>query len=399
MSRVTTLIILGCVLAAGLLSPTRPVAAAPAASPSDWPSLNYDAAQSNYNAAERSLSARNVLKLRVKRWPAILTTDQSYPIVAAGRLYVPFLAHNRVHVRAIDLTTGKPVATYPKDALGGLLYDGGNLYLAGHILQVVDPASGDKLAQIAATPPVRNSAFVYPLADHGIVLAGLAGGASSKLYAVSATTNHVLRTLQSSSAIGAVISGHVVTAVSTGSAFYDESNGRQLMRQPLVGSDWFAGSELAYSVAPARSGRATLVAYDGTGHRAWGRTVGPVLSTQNADWPHAVGPNAVYVQVLSPRTGVEALDPLTGKPLWTAPIPFVQRIALVNDVLLVLTYSLGQPVKLVAVRPQSGKIIGAIVLSSGYYAFGAANELMAANGMVFIRVTGPTGPQIVALGL
>jgi len=41
--------------------------------------------------------------------------------------------------------TGKQVASYPKDAAGGILVTGGNLYLAGHILQKVDSVSGKKL--------------------------------------------------------------------------------------------------------------------------------------------------------------------------------------------------------------------------------------------------------------
>ena len=44
-------------------------------------------------------------------------------------------------------------------------------------------------------------------------------------------------------------------------------------------------------------------------------------------------------------------------------------------------------------------VIGAVVLSPGYYAFGAVNGLMVANGMVFIRAASASGSQLLALGL
>jgi outer membrane protein assembly factor BamB len=108
----------------------------------------------------------------------------------------------------------------------------------------------------------------------------------------------------------------------------------------------------------------------------------------------------VYVQVLRPQVGVQALDPLSGTVLWTRSIPDVQHIVLANGVLYVLTYGLGQQVRLVALHADTGVPIGAIVLSSGFFAFPASNGLMVANGMVFIRAANTTGSQVlVALGL
>jgi hypothetical protein len=144
---------------------------------------------------------------------------------------------------------------------------------------------------------------------------------------------------------------------------------------------------------------ATLFGFDSSGHRIWSHTVGPAMAAQSQDWAHAVGPDAVYVTTLRPRVGIQAIDPTTGHALWTQTVANVNQLALANNLLLALTYSLGQPVRLVAIHPTTGKIVGAIVLSSGYYAFWAPNGLMVANGMVFIRVQGPQGSQIVALGL
>jgi outer membrane protein assembly factor BamB len=118
------------------------------------------------------------------------------------------------------------------------------------------------------------------------------------------------------------------------------------------------------------------------------------------DWPHAVSKSAVYVQTLRPHVGVQALDPLSGTVLWTRSIANVQQIVLANGVLYVLTYGLGQQVRLVALHADTGVPIGAIVLSNGYFAFPAQNGLMVANGMVFLRAANATGAQVlVALGL
>ena len=87
MSKPASLLILGILLlAAGSTAGAAP-------SPSNWPSLDMDAAHSNYNTAETTLTARNVLKLKVK-WTAP-ETNLSYPIVAGGSVYVPVLERTR----------------------------------------------------------------------------------------------------------------------------------------------------------------------------------------------------------------------------------------------------------------------------------------------------------------
>jgi outer membrane protein assembly factor BamB len=112
-----------------------------------------------------------------------------------------------------------------------------------------------------------------------------------------------------------------------------------------------------------------------------------------------VAPDAVYVQTLKPKGGVAALDPQTGELLWMRSLADVQRLAVANGLLFVLTYGLGQPVRLVVLKADTGAPIGAVVLSAGYYAFPEPNELMIASGLVFIRVVGPRGGQLVVLGL
>jgi hypothetical protein len=49
-------------------------------------------------------------------------------------------------------------------------------------------------------------------------------------------------------------------------------------------------------------------------------------------------------------------------------------------------------------RADTGKAIGALSLSTGYFAFPTNNELMVADGMVFVRAVGPSGTTLVALG-
>jgi outer membrane protein assembly factor BamB len=390
--RVGSLIILGLLLLAGQLS------ARAAALSSDWPSLNFDAAQSNDNRAENTLTARNVLKLKV-RWTSPIA-DASYPIVTAGRAYLPVVEHGKVHVQALDALTGKQLASYSKDALGGLLVANGNLYLAGSSIQEVDPATGDKLGQIDPSPRLKGGTFLYPAAASKVIVAGYAGtttSGSGTLYAINPQSNRVLWKKPSASGQGAIGTGRILTRTASGGVFYDQISGRAVAQKQSMHGDWFAGSALAYTVASVKGKNATLYAYDGTGHGLWSHVVGPPIITDG--WPHALGNDTLYVQALKPRSEVQALDPDSGHVVWTRPVGNVQRMVLAGDVLYVLTYALGQPVRLLALKPDSGSLIGAIVLSPGYYAFGALNGLMVANGMVFIRAASARGSQLLALGL
>lgn len=392
MKTLLSLLILGLVVAGA----QWPAHAAPAGS--DWPSLNYDAAQSNDNGAEQVLSARNVLKLRV-RWTTPLPSSVSYPVVAGGRVYVPIVSQGRVHVRALDAPTGKPVATYPKDALGGLLAMNGKLYLAGHVVQVVDPATGQKLAQIGPPAGTGGGTFVNPIGDHKIVVVGFAGSnrrTPTQLFGIDSQTYHVLWRSPSISAIGTIATGRILTETTAGSEFYDESSGKGVVRQPNLHSDWFAGSVLAYTVASVKRGSATLYAFDGTGQKMWSRSVGPFMVTRG--WAHALSSDSLYIQTIKPQPGVEALDPESGQVQWSRRVANVQRMVLANDLLYVLTYSLGQPVRLIVFRASTGAPVGVIQLSSGYYAFNEQNGLIVADGMVFLRAVGPGGSQLVALG-
>lgn len=371
-----------------------------ATSPSDWPSLNADAAQSNANPVEKTLTSRNVLKLKV-RWVQPLP-DVSYPVVASGRVYLPTLSKGVVHVRAVAVSTGKQLSTYPRDAFGGLLVTDGNLYLAGKAIQEVDPSTGDKLAQINASPKAKNATFVYPVADHKLLVAGYVSTRqfmAGSLYAIDPQSNQVRWKLPSLTGQGEIGMGRILTRTSAGTDFYDETSGKRIGRQSQVFGDWFAGPVLAYTVSSVKRGKATLYAVDGTGHTLWKHAVGPYSIT--SDWPHAVDDTGVYVRTLKPRDGLEAFDPDTGKLLWSRAIPNVQRLALANGVVFALSAGLGLPVRLTALRADTGTVIGnrAITLSSGYSAFNAPNGLMVANGIVFIRAVGPKGSQLVALGL
>jgi outer membrane protein assembly factor BamB len=390
--RVGSLIILGLLLLAGQLS----ARAAPLSS--DWPSINFDAAQSNDNGGETTLTAHNVLKLKV-RWTSPIA-EASYPIVAGGRVYLPVVEHGKVHVQVLDALTGKQVAIYAQDALGGMLAANGNLYLAGSALQEVDPSTGDKIGQIDPSPRLKGATFLYPAAGRKVLVAGYAGAgpnASTTLYVVDLQSNRVLWKKPSTSGQGAIGTGRILTRTSSGGVFYDQASGRAVAQARSVLSDWFAGSSLAYTVASVKGKNATLYAYDGTGHSVWTHVVGPRIVTDG--WPHAMGKNMLYVQALSPRSEVQALDPGTGHILWTRPVGNVQRMVLAGEVLYVLTYGLGQPVRLLALKPGNGALIGGVVLSPGYYAFGAVNGLMVANGMVFIRAASASGSQLLALGL
>ncbi|MGH2443939.1 MAG: hypothetical protein ACRDFX_12360, partial [Chloroflexota bacterium] len=308
MKRVIALIILGCIVAAGQTAQ----AALPAP---DWPSRDGNAANGNYNAFETTLTAKNVLKLKVA-WPPVAISDRSYPVVAGNRLYVPFNARKTVHVRAIDIKTGRALATYNKGACGGILVANGDLYLAGHILQVLDATSGQKLAQVRPPPGTHGCAFVYPQWDQNFILAGYDGGSTSSVYVTDQKLTQVLRKLPSASASEAILSGHVYTRTSAGSAFYDETNGKVLAHPSYLGSDWFAGTQLAYTVSAFKHHKTKLYAIGDTGKRVWSRVVGPNLATAGSDWPHAMSDSVLAVKTLQPGQGVLALNPLTGHFMW-----------------------------------------------------------------------------------
>jgi outer membrane protein assembly factor BamB len=282
-----------------------------------------------------------------------------------------------------------------------MLISGGNLYVAGHVLQAVNPSSGEKLVQINASPQFSGGTFLYPLADQKLLVAGyFSARAATKtaLYAIDPQTNRVRWKVPSLSAEGSLGIGRILTQTLGGSEFYDESSGRGLAKEPRVSGDWFAGPDLAYTVALVKR-TATLYAVDGTGRTVWHHAVGPYVATSG--WAHAISASAVYVRRLAPSDGVAAYDPNSGKLLWSRHILNIQKLALANGILFVLTYSLGEPVRLIYLRADTGAVIGnrAVLLSAGYYAFSAPNELMVANGMLFICAVGPKGSQLVALGL
>lgn len=399
MKRLLTLIILWFLLQPFL----RPVSGAlvhAQVTSSDWPSLNYDGTQSNDNTAEKTLTAQNVLKLKV-RWTAP-TLDVSYPIVAGGHVYIPVLSHGRVHVRALDAATGKFLTTFPKDARGGMLALGSSIYLAGHIVQEVDPTTGDKLSQIKPRPAAPGGSFVNPITDQSIMVAGYTGSLNHRslnsLYGIDPQSNSVLWKLPSLNAAAALGAGRVLTETTTGSEFVTESNGKSVASQTGVWSDWFTDNSLAYTVATVKRSKATLYAYSASGRRVWQRVVGPYMITSG--WPHATTPSAIYVQTMQPQSSIVALAPGTGHVLWARTVASIQRLVLANGLLFVLTYSLGQPARVVILRAQTGQPLGAIVLSPGYFAFNEPNGLMVADGMVFIRAVGPGNVSLlIALGL
>ena len=338
-----------------------------------------------------------MLKLKV-RWTAT-ETNLSYPIVAGDRVYVPVLEGNKTHIHVLNSANGSVLGTFTEDALGGLVLRSGTLYSAGHTLQAIDPTTGKSLAKIAPTTSVKGGVFLNPVTDKKVLLVGYAvpKGAGS-LYTVDPTTNELVRKIPSATGLGTLTTGRILTATTTGSAFYDERSGKTLWSRAAVRSNWFAGDALAYTVTSVAGKNTTLYAYDGTGHLVWSRSVAAPLAVQ--DWPHAVSSNALYVETMRPRAGVQALDPLSGAVLWTRSIPDVQHIVLANGVVYVLTYGLGQPIRLVTLRADTGSPIGAIVMSNGFFAFPATNGLMVANGMVFVRAETTTGAQVlIALGV
>lgn len=391
MRKLALFLILGSLLSAAVSTVSA------ASSPSEWPSLNVDAAHSNFNAAEATLSVHNVLKLRVK-WTAP-ESNLSYPIVAGGRVYIPVLEGNKTHLRVLSASNGKTLGTYTEDALGGILMRADVLYVAGHTLQAIDPTTGESLAKIATHPGVTGSVFLNPVADKKLILVGYAlPRGPGSLYTVDPSANQLVRKMPSATGLGTLTTGRVLTETATGSAFYDERSGKALWRRATVKSNWFAGDTLSYTVTSVAGKNTRLYAYDGTGRSIWSRSVAQPLAIQ--EWPHAVSSSGVYVERLLPQSGVQALDPLSGSVLWTRNIPDVQHIVLANGVLYVLTYGLGQQVRIIALHADTGAPIGAIVLSSGYFAFPSSNGLMVADGMVFLRAATASGAQVlVALGL
>jgi hypothetical protein len=362
--------------------------ASAASAPSDWPSINADAGQSNANFAERGITAGNALKLKVK-WTASLP-DISYPVVAGGRVYLPSLAGKAIHARALDAASGKQVASYTQGAGGGILVAGGNLYLAGRSLEILSPGDGTKIAAVKGASTSSQATFTFPIVDKSLVLAGYSSNSHSvpnSLYAINAATNHVLWHVPSMNAQGAILTGRVLTVTSSGSAFYSETNGKPVASQSAVFSDWFGRGKYAYTVASVRGGQTTLYAFDGSGQKLWSRAVAPALDSYG--WAHAVSGKAVYVSTLKPHQGIEALDPATGDVLWQRNIPGVQKIAYANRLIFVLSAAMGGPLQLIVLHAPTGKPLGAITISGGYYAFPTTNELMIADGMVFVRAINP----------
>lgn len=379
----------------GLLAWTE-MTPATAATPSDWPSLNANAAQSNFNATETALTPRNVLRLKVK-WTAPIP-DLSYPIVAGDRVYVPQQKGKAVHAEALDIRTGKSVQSYTKGALGGMLVNNDKLYLAGHSLEILDPSTGEKQGEVKGPSTSSQATFAYPIADSRVVLAGYSSASRkvpNTIYAIDPTTDSVLWHSPSQNAQGAITAGRVLTLTSTGTVSYGESSGRLMVTQASLLSDWFGSGDQSFTVATAANHNATLFAYDTSGHSTWSRTVGPHLDPRG--WAHAASPQGVYVAILKPYEGVEALNPADGSVQWKVRLPGIQRLAVANSMVFALSNQMGLPLRLAIYRADTGKAIGSLSLSTGYYAFSTSNELMIADGMVFVRAVGPNGPTLVAL--
>lgn len=392
MKRRGTFIILGIFLLAGL-TPARA-----AGSPTDWPSLGADAALSNYNPGEHLITAQNALKLRV-RW-SVPVSSASYPIVSGNQVYVPIQKGDRIHVNAYTASSGKLAVQITKDASGGMVAVNGTIYLAGHVLQAVTAGTNDKVVQINARPHAVTGTFVAPVADDRVVVAGYASTSKnvpSSLYAINPNGNQVTWKSPSVDAASTIGNGKIITATPQGTAFYDELSGKVIMTQKAIRGQWFAGSALMYTVAALGASPMTLYAYAPSGKLSWQRRIGPRMITLG--WPHAVTPDALYVANLKGGSSVQALDPGSGQVLWNRPLANVASLAAANNLVFALTYTLGQQARVVVLRADTGKAVGAIVLSTGFSAFNTPNDMMVADGMVFLRVQGPAGSQLLALGL
>lgn len=388
MQKLATLIILGALLLAGRASA--------ASAPSVWASLDGDSSQSNFNPVEKSITPGNALKMNVK-W-SVAIAEQSYPVVSGGRIYAPVVAGKKIHVEVLDAISGKKVGSIAKDASGGMVASpGGNVYLAGKVLQEVDPSTGQTVSKIHPPAGVTKGVFRNPETDGTIMLVGYESKSVGKVYSINLTSGHVTRGYSSASAVGTIAPGSVLTRTLNGSAIYDEASGRIVAQQRFAGSNWFAGPDLSYTVGTGTSKQSSVFAFDSTGQRQWSHVVGPLLAT-SGEWPHAVSPTGVYLQTLKPQPGIIALDPSTGKVLWTRALPDVQSILAVGQVLFVLTYGLGAQVRLVGYNATTGKSLGAKEFSTGFYGFGTQNQLMAADKMLYVRMIGPSGDELVALG-
>jgi len=152
------------------------------------------------------------------------------------------------------------------------------------------------------------------------------------------------------------------------------------------------GSTYAYTVASVNRGKTAVYAAGKNGHTTWKRVIGPAFIAR--EWPHAVSAVTVYVQSMRPKNGIVALNAGTGAIRWSRQLANVQSLTLANGVLYALSFSLGDQIRLLGFKASTGSPLGAITLSSGYYAFSSpGNGLMVANGMVFIRAIGPKGAQ------
>jgi hypothetical protein len=175
----------------------------------------------------------------------------------------------------------------------------------------------------------------HALADRSIILAGYtdlslhAPHMANTLYAFRRTYPNACAA-PSLRAQGNIVAGHVLTETTSGAAGYDERTGRHV--EPAASSwgmvRWW---KLNYAVRTLGASPLTLFAYAGSGRKVWSRVVGPRLNVQ--DWPHASTGTLIYLQTLLPRAGVEAVDPATGKIVWSEPVPDIQHLAVANNVL------------------------------------------------------------------
>src|SRR5579875_573564 len=91
---------------------------------SNWPALNYDAGQTNDNPNETTLTASNVLKVKVL-WSQPIA-DNSYPIVAGGRVYDPVVRGTHVQITEYQAQTGAFVRNFARNSLDRRPRDSGD---------------------------------------------------------------------------------------------------------------------------------------------------------------------------------------------------------------------------------------------------------------------------------
>ncbi|HZS93500.1 MAG TPA: PQQ-binding-like beta-propeller repeat protein [Chloroflexota bacterium] len=380
----------------GLLFPlTAGRAATPP--PSDWPALNYDAGQTNDNPNESTLTASNVLKVKVL-WSRPIA-DNSYPIVAGGRVYDPVIAGRHIHIKEYMAQTGSFVRNFSRDALGGMLMDGSTLWAAGSKLQAIDAATGATTGVVVPPSKAPHGTFLDPLIDGKYLLAGYTSttsGTYNALYGIDPSTQEILWRQPSETAQATVVSGRAVTVEPTTSAFYDESSGKQVGKW-WVRSAWFAYGKQAYTVGVApKTKQTTLYATNPSGHWLWQRSLGPPMA--GTTWPEAATSTAIYVGTYIPSEGVTAVNPKNGVTLWHRALPNIVRIVVAGKLLYALTFGPTAPVAITVFDATSGKRLGTVTLSPGYAGFYAPNCLMVANGEIFLRVVASTGSVLLALG-